>query len=305
MILGRAGSGVVAAVGSNVTSLRVGDAVYGMGLKRPMARYYADGSSGMCAEYAVTTADLLLLKPSHLSFQTAAEGLGNLVTAIQFTRECMALKPGAFPHGTFEGKTVLVTAGMGASTNVAAQYAKNVMGAREVITTVSTGKVALVEDLMPGVFDRVVDYQTQDIVEELGKEKVDFLYNSRFDVMSYLPVMKQETGVIAPILGIPSPKLFEKMMGEGVVPFWVKWILALGQLYYKWKLYGTNIKIKFVSGDMGVREDVEKAGEILATGKVKPVQTVVSFEDLQAIKVGCNQARTLKGKVGQLVVRIV
>ncbi|KAJ4418052.1 hypothetical protein N0V82_005806 [Gnomoniopsis sp. IMI 355080] len=304
MILGRMGSGVVAGVGTGVQSFRVGDAVYGMGLKQPMAKYYADGASGWCAEYAVTTADLLLIKPSQLSFEEAAAGLSNLVTAIQFTRACMSLNPEAFPDRTLEGKTVLVTAGLGASTSIAAQYAKNVMGAEKVITTVSTAKVPRVDQYLPGVFDQVVDYQTQNLVSVVGKEKVDFLYNSRFDVMSYLPLMKQG-GVIASILGIPTPDIFEQMMGAGMVPFWVKWLLALAQLYYKWKLFGTNIKMKFVSGDAGIREDLEKAGEILATGKVKTFQTIVAFDDLEAIKTGCEQARTLTGKTGQLVVKFI
>lgn len=303
LILGRTGSGVVVAVGSGVQSLRVGDAVYGMGLKRPMAKYFADGAAGWCAEYAVATADLLLVKPSQLSFEQAASGLSNLVMAIQFTRTCMKLNPKAFPDQTLEGKTVLVTAGLGASTSIAAQYAKNVMGATKVITTVSTVKVPLLDKLLPDVFDQVVDYQTEDLTSKIGKETVDFLYNSRIDVMSYLPVMKRD-GVIAPILGLPTPELFEQMMGTGMVPFWVKWILVLAQLYYRWKLSGTNIKMQFVSGDVGIREDLERAGEILATGKVKTIQTVVSFDNLEAIKEGCEQARTLKGKLGQLVVKL-
>lgn len=304
MILGRAGSGIVAAVGTGVQSLRVGDAVYGMGLKRPMAKYFANGAGGWCAEYAVTTADLLLIKPPQLSFEEAASGLSNLVTAIQSTRACMDLSPEAFSNRTLEGKTVLVTAGLGASTSIAAQYAKNVMGARKIITTVSTAKVPLLDELLPGTFDQVIDYHTQNLVSEVGKGKVDFLYNSRFDVMSYLPVMKQD-GVMAPILGLPTPELFEEMMGKGVVPFWVKWILSLAQWYYRWKLSGTNIKMQFVSGNVGIREDLEKAGEILATGKVKTIHTIVSFDDLDAIKTGCEQARTLHGKLGQLVVKIV
>lgn len=268
-----------------------------------MAKYFANGAAGWCAEYAVTTADLLLVKPSQLSFEQAASGLSNLVTAIQFTRTCMQLNPGAFPNQSLEGKTVLVTAGLGASTSIAAQYAKNVMGAKKVITTVSTVKVPLLDKLLPGVFDQVVDYQTENFITKIGKGTVDFLYNSRIDVMSYLPVMKQD-GVIAPILGLPTPELFEQMMGVGTVPFWVEWILVLAQLYYRWKLSGTNIKMHFVSGDMGVREDLEKAGDILATGKVKTIQTVVSFDDLEAIKEGCEQARTLKGKLGQMVVKL-
>lgn len=268
-----------------------------------MAKYFANGAAGWCTEYAVTTADLLLVKPSQLSFEQAASGLGNLVTAMQFTRTCMQLNPGAFSNESLEGKTVLVTAGLGASTSIAAQYAKNVMGAKKVITTVSTVKVPLLDKLLPGVFDQVVDYQTENLTSKIGKGTVDSLYNSRNDVMSYLPVMKQN-GVIALIFGLPTPELFEQMMGVGTVPFWLKWLLMLAHLYYRWILAGTNIKMQFVSGDVGNREDLEKAGEILATGKVKTIQTIVAFDDLEAIKEGCEQARTLKGKLGQLIVKL-
>lgn len=313
IILGRSGSGTVAAVGSGVTSLRVGDAVYGIGLKWPMAQYFSDGSRGWAAEYAVTTADLLLPKPAHVSFEAAATLLGNVVTAIQITRAAVALNPAAFPAAgggsgslLLEGKTVLVTAGLGASTSVAAQYAKNVMGAREVLVTVSSAKVPLVDHwLGPGTVDRVVDYQTQDVVKAVGRDTVDLLYCSRPDVWSYLPVIKRQGGVVAAIVAVPSSEVLGQAMGEGVLPFWVRWGLDLFQWWYRWKLWGTGVQMKFVSGNLGVREDLEMAGEIIATGKVKGVYTVVSLGDLDAIKKGCEEARTLKGRIGKLVVKVV
>lgn len=307
IILGRSGSGTVAAVGSGVTSLRAGDAVYGVGLKRPMARYFSDGSRGWAAEYAVTTADLLLPKPAHVSFEAAAMLLANTVTAIQITRAAVALGPVAFSlGGSLEGKTVLVTAGLGASTSVAAQYAKNVMGAREVITTVSSAKVPLVDRYLgPGTVDRVIDYQTQDVVQAVGRGKVDLLYCSRPDVWSYLPVMKREGGVIAAIVAVPSSEVLSQALGEEVLPFWLRWGLDLFQWWYRWKLWGTGVQMKLVSGNLGVREDLEVAGEIIATGKVKGVYTAVPLEDLDAIKKGCEEARTLKGRIGKLVVKMV
>lgn len=305
IILGHQGSGVVVAVGSAVTSLRPGDAVYGVGIKRPMTKYFSDGSNGWAADYAITTADLLLPKPQHLSFEEAAVPLANIITAIQITRATMALNPAAFPGGTLEGKTVLVTAALGASTNVAAQYAKNVLGARELITTASTAKVPLLEQYLgKGTVDRVVDYQTQDLANEVGRNTVDFLYSSQNDVWNYLPLMKRG-GAIAAIVAVPESKVMDVMMGKGVVPFWAKWLMDAAQWWYWWKFWGTGVHMGFTSGDLGAREDMEMAGEIIATGKVRGVYTTVALEDLDGIKQGSEQARTRKGKVGTLLVKLV
>ncbi|KAL2288047.1 hypothetical protein FJTKL_04773 [Diaporthe vaccinii] len=128
MILAHEGAGVVAAVGAEVRSFRVGDAVYGIALKRPMGRFWTE-QSGWCADYAVASEDLLLPKPAHLSFEEAASLLGSTLTAIQITRAAIALNPAAFPRQSLEGKTALVTAGLGAATSIACQLLKNVYGA--------------------------------------------------------------------------------------------------------------------------------------------------------------------------------
>lgn len=304
MILGHEGAGVVAAVGAEVRSVRVGDAVYGMALKRPMGRFWTE-QSGWCAEYAVATEDLLLHKPAHLSFEEAASLLGSTLTAIQITRAAMALNPDAFPDQSLEGKTTLVTAGLGAATSIACQVLKNVYGAREVITTVSTAKVGRVAEVMPGVVDKVVDYQRQDVVDEVGKGRVDFLYNSRPDLASYLPLMKPGKGVIAAILAVPPSQELRASMGRDYIPLWLCWILDLAQAWYWWKLWGTGVGLTFLSGNPGVREDVERAGEVIATGKVRAVTTVVALDDLETVKKRCEEVLSVKGGVGKLVIKLV
>lgn len=296
---------MVAAVGSGVRTLEVGDEVYGFGLKHPMAKSMADGSLGWCAEYAVTTEDLLLYKPRHLAFEQVASPLAQTVTALQVTRAAIALNPGAFPNDSLEGKTIFVPAGLGASTNMAAQVAKNVYGAKEVITTVSTTKIPLLDRYMPGVIDRAVDYQTQDVVKEIGKGRVDLMYNARPDVSSYLPLMDPKNGVIGALLATPPSEVMAKALGEGVIPFWLRWAMDLAQLWYRWRFRGTNIKMVFVSGNVGLREDVERAGELIAAAKVKSVYTAVSIDDLDAVIRGCEQVLSRTGKVGSLVVKML
>lgn len=279
-----------------MTTLRVGDSVYGTGLKHPMAKLLTDGSRGWCAEYAVTTADLLLRKPDHLSFEDAAGVLANTVTAIQLSR--------AAGISSLEGKTVLVTAGLGSSSSIAAQYAKNVLGAREVIATVSTAKVPLLEQYMPGVVDRAVDYQKEDVVSAVGKRTVDVLYNARPEAMALLPTLKKG-GILAAIVAVPTSATMQKSLGKGVLPFWVRWGLDLFQWYYRWKLWWVGARMVFLSADMGARKDVERAGELIALGKIRRVHTVVPFEDLEDIRKGCMEAMTLKGRIGKLVIKII
>ncbi|KUI55836.1 hypothetical protein VP1G_03171 [Cytospora mali] len=304
MILSHEGAGIVVRVGNSVKSLKPGDAVYGIGIKHPMGPYWTK-QRGWCADYAITTEDLLLPKPPEMSFEDAASILGSTTSALQIITKTMALNPAAFPSGSLEGKTVLVTAGLGAATSVAVQVVKNVFGAGEIITTVSTAKVPLLERLLPGVVDRTVDYQTQDTIKEIGKGEVDFLFNSRPDVTSYFPLVEPNNGVIAALVAIPTSKALKDAMGPRVVPFWVAWLLDLAQLWYKWKLRGTNVKMMFMSGNPGVREDLERAGEIIATGKVKAVTNVVPLDDLETVKRRCQEALTLKGGVGKLVIKLV
>ena len=64
-ILGLDLAGVIAAVGSDVTRFRPGDEVYGMAGG-------VGGHQGTLAEYAAVDADLLAIKPAHLSMREAA-----------------------------------------------------------------------------------------------------------------------------------------------------------------------------------------------------------------------------------------
>ena len=258
---------------------------------------------GFCSEYTVAPEQQLLLNPPNLSFEEAAGCPGTVVTALQCAERGLELM--GQRGGTLEGKTVFVTAGLGASGPVACQMLKNVYGAEKVITTVSTPKVPLVEQYLPGVVDKVVDYKTQNVVKEVGKGEVDFVFNTVFDVTATFPLANPKTGVVISILSIPPSSTIKKMLGPENVPFWLSWGLDLFQFWYKWKLKGTNIKMEFVSGNPADREDLEKAGELVARGKVKPIITVVPLSDLNRVRQECGKIAARKGGVGKLVIKIV
>jgi NADPH:quinone reductase-like Zn-dependent oxidoreductase len=134
---GRALAGTVEAVGRSVTSVAVGDEVYG-------------ATAGSFAQYASVPADRLARKPWNLtSVQAAAVPISG-ATALQAVRKA----------GVQPGQRVLVVGASGGVGSFAVQIAK-AMGAT-VTGVCSTPKVGFVEVLGA---DRVVDYRTEDIAD--------------------------------------------------------------------------------------------------------------------------------------------
>jgi NADPH:quinone reductase-like Zn-dependent oxidoreductase len=135
-VRGREVAGRVEAVGKNVTTLRVGDEVFGIG-------------EGTFAEYAPARADKLAPMPANLTaLQSAAAGVSGL-TALQAVRDRGQVQP---------GQKVLVIGASGGVGTFAVQIAK-AFGAH-VTGVCSTSKVDLVQSLGA---DHVIDYTREDI----------------------------------------------------------------------------------------------------------------------------------------------
>ncbi|KAK4450327.1 chaperonin 10-like protein [Podospora aff. communis PSN243] len=299
------GSGTVVSIGSAVTTLRAGDPVYGLYFKHGI---FPPPVCGFASEYAVVPADVLLPKPESLSFEEAAALSGIGVTAYQCFKRYFELRGMDIKSagGELEGKTVFATGALSACGSVFAQAAKNVFGAR-VVATVSTGKMGLVEGILPGVVDELVDYQKEDVVARVGKGKVDLVLNSQWDLVGLFPLANPYTGVVVSIASLPGPETMRRMIGESKVPFagLIIWLLTLAYMWYDFKLRGTNVKHDFVSGNPGNREDLEASGEWIASGKIKAVMTVVDFNDIDAVRRGCEMVATGKGGLGKLVIKLI
>ncbi|KAK6450608.1 hypothetical protein FP744_10006858 [Trichoderma asperellum] len=297
--IGLEGSGVVVAVGTAVKNLKVGDQVYGAYIEKPMFR---KPPGGFAAEYALAEEQYLLPKPAHLSWEEAASMTSVVVTSYQAWRRGMQL----MGVQSLEGKTVYIPAGLSSTGSMAAQVARNVLGAEKLITTVSTPKMELVERYLPGVYDQVIDYKTQRPRDQVPRGSVDIMYNTQWNSMDEgIPMINPKTGVLVSIASAPQKEVLRKIFGPERFPWWMGVLLDLAGLYYKWKLRGTNIPHEFVSGGVEIREDLEAAGEIVALGKVKAVMRVVEFGDLEAIRKGCEEVYSGKGGIGKLVVKIV
>jgi NADPH:quinone reductase-like Zn-dependent oxidoreductase len=128
-------AGRTEAVGSNVTRLQSGDAVFG----------WCDGSF---AEYASVPEDQLVLKPSNLTFEQAAAVPISGFAALQALRDTGGVQP---------GQTVVVIGASGGVGSFAVQLAK-AFGA-EVTGVCSTKSLEMVRSIGA---DQVIDYTQED-----------------------------------------------------------------------------------------------------------------------------------------------
>lgn len=141
-ILGRDFSGVVSAVGTGVTDLRVGDEVFGV----------CDvGQEGAYAEKIAIKAAIVAKKTDRLSHVDAAALALAGLTAICAVEDTLKLKA---------GETILIQGGAGGVASFAIQLAKH-LGAR-VITTASASNHDYLRKIGA---DEIIDYNAVDFAE--------------------------------------------------------------------------------------------------------------------------------------------
>jgi NADPH:quinone reductase-like Zn-dependent oxidoreductase len=138
-------SGVVAAVGAEVTGFAPGDEVYGIG-------------SGTFADYAIAKEGKLSAKPAALTHEQAATVPVSAITALQAVTDLAGVRA---------GQRVLVTGASGGVGSYAVQIA--VAAGAEVTGVSSAAKADLVRSLGAA---RVLDYATDDFAEVPGRYDV-------------------------------------------------------------------------------------------------------------------------------------
>src|SRR4029453_11785653 len=143
-------SGVVEAVGKNVTSFKSGDEVFG-------------GKTGAFAEYIAVKADrAVVLKPANISFEQAGSvGVAGL-TALQGLRDKGHVQA---------GQKVLINGASGGVGTFAVQIAKS-LGA-DVTGVCSTRNVDLVRSIGA---DRVIDYTKENFTK--GNQRYDVIFDN-------------------------------------------------------------------------------------------------------------------------------
>ncbi len=155
LVIGQEGAGVVTAVGSEISHLKVGDRVV-----------YA-GVMGAYASHRNMTTERLIKIPEKISFEEAASSLLRGGTASYLLFDTFPLKP---EH------TALIHAGAGGVGQILIQWAK-ALGAT-VITTVGNDEKARVVEALGA--DLVINYNREDFaqkVRDFAPQGVDVVYD--------------------------------------------------------------------------------------------------------------------------------
>jgi NADPH:quinone reductase-like Zn-dependent oxidoreductase len=194
-VLGYSVSGVVDAVGADVTQLSVGQEVYG--INNPIMRHGY-------AEYMVAPAENFYPKPPKLDFPAAAAAPSIFATAYGALFLRTSLRA---------GQTILIHGGSGVIGGCAVQLAKQ--AGATVIATASTAQVNRVKGLGA---DRVIDYKTERF-EDLCSELDVVLDTVGGDTRQRSWSLIRKGGVLASLL--PPPPSEELAQQYGVQAFMV------------------------------------------------------------------------------------
>ncbi|MEP6820859.1 MAG: NADP-dependent oxidoreductase [Chthoniobacterales bacterium] len=177
-------AGIVEKTGANVTTLKVGDEVYGYPL-----------FGGGWAEFATVTENEAAAKPTSLNFTEAAAVPLAALTAWQALVDIAQLK---------EGQTILIHGGSGGVGSFAVQIAK-ARGAR-VIATASTANQDLLKQLGADV---AVDY-TKTKFEEIAKDVDAVLDPVGDDTLARSYAVVKMGGIVMSLVDRPDPAELEK-----------------------------------------------------------------------------------------------
>jgi NADPH:quinone reductase-like Zn-dependent oxidoreductase len=188
-------SGVVEALGPNVTAFKIGDAVYGM---LDFAR------NGAYAEYVAARTLTLALKPKSLDHIQAGGVPLAALTAWQALFDVAGLE---------SGQTVLIHAAAGGVGHFAVQFAK--WKGAGVIGTASAGNESFLRELGAG---EVIDYRTKKF-EEAVRDVDVVLDTIGGETQRRSWEVLKKGGILVSTLGISSPEGAEEqgVRGEGIL----------------------------------------------------------------------------------------
>ncbi|KAE9381692.1 GroES-like protein [Stipitochalara longipes BDJ] len=281
-------AGEVVDVGTEVSTFKKGDEVYSR---------VGTEHKGTLAEYCLSSVSTTALKPPSLSFAEAAAIPLAAQTALQ------ALDVGEERvKGGLKDKVIYVPAGLSGTGSFAVQLAKNVFGAKSVITSLSPGKIKLIGELMgEGTPDVIVDYTKQKAVDVTAKQSVDFMFDTVGETVKALGVMRKGGAIVSVSMG-PNGTDFKKK--NPTLPTYIVYILNVVdwvlKTYTGW--FGVNYTALVM---VGKAKDLERLSSWVEQGKVKPiVGSVVKLSDLEGVRKGCQQCLDGKGGVGKFVVEI-
>jgi len=240
--LGHDVAGIVAAVGTRVSNVKVGDEVYA----RP-----ADFRIGTFAEFIAVRAADVACKPTNLTMAEAGALPLVGLTAWQALVERANMQ---------KGQKVFIQAGSGGVGTFAIQLAKH-LGAY-VATTTSAANTALVKSLGA---DLVIDYQTQDFETLLSGYDVVLNSQDPKTLAKSLRILKPG-GIAVSISGPPTGE-FAREFG---LPWYVRLATRLLSFGIRRKAKKLGVRFTFLFMKANGRQ-LAQLTELVEAGSIKPV----------------------------------
>lgn len=237
------------------------------------------------------------MKPKSLSFSEAASIPLAAQTALQSLQRA--------DHrisGGLNGKTVFIPGGLSGTGSFAVQLAKTVFGAGKVITTVSTGKLSMIKELLgDNAPDQIIDYVREDVQQAVGEGRVDFMFDIMKGTLSSLPLMKKG-GVIVSVSAVPPGKMTKKNYPDA--RFWLIPIMDFADWIFRTWSAWKGVDYSFLGIDCNTR-DLENLARWVDEGKVKPILgKQIKLSDIDEVRSSCQRILDGNGGVGKLVINI-
>lgn len=205
--------------------------------------------------------------------------------------------------GGLKGKTVYIPAGLSGTGHFAVQLAK-CFGAAKVITTLSTGKIEKMKELLgERGADQIVDYTKENVNAAIGSGVVDFMFDTVGETVKALPVMKKG-GLVVSISTLPSGSLMKKM-GSEALPWYLSFFMdAADWILRSWTSFrGVGYQYLLLEGNA---RDLGRLSKWVEEGKLKPVVgRTAKMENIEDVRSGCQQILDGKGGVGKFVIEVV
>lgn len=282
-------SGIVSAVGESVTEFSPGDAVYGIALAHSAAAEYMLLSAAY--KYSINKI------PGNLSFEESASLPASASTALSALFRIDREIPGGL-----RGRTVLIPAGLGGIGSIALQLLKPVFKAGKVITTLSSAKIPLLSNLLgEGLVDQIIDYTEEDVLKQIGQGTVDFMFDTTFQSMAFLSLLKPGSGVVLSVYG----KSGDTMAKDWPLTPWILIkIMNAVDAMFKWRARRWGVRYEHAFSQMS-GENAEAIDLWVREGKLKPiVGGIIEWDDLESVRKIGHMVGSAKGAVGKYVLRI-
>ena len=230
-------SGVVEAIGKNVTAFKPGDEVFG-------------AKRGAVAEYICVPADKgIVSKPANITFEQAGSVAIAGLTALQGLRDKGHIQA---------GQKVLVNGASGGVGTFAVQIAK-AFGA-EVTGVCSTRNVDLVKSIGA---DRVIDYTKEDFTNTASPARTDPRYDILYDLVSNHSFSERRQ-----ILSANGICVLAGMGGAGIHP--ESWGRLAANFAAPFRSNFTSQKFVLFIAKL-TKDDLNVLRELMESGKVTPV----------------------------------